>query len=129
MTSARDLFTCTQCGQCCRGYGGTFVSDEDIEAIARYLGISVISCKQRFCVPSGDRFVLAQRSDGYCIFWDQNCTIHAVKPRMCKDWPFIKSLLVDITNWHIMAASCPGMRDDLDDKVLLALVRNAMQAK
>jgi Fe-S-cluster containining protein len=57
--------------------------------------------------------VLAQRADGYCIFWDKICTIHPVKPRMCRQWPFIESILVDAENWLIMADSCPGIRADV----------------
>ena len=31
-----DLFRCTLCGDCCRGYGGTYVRRDDIAAIARF---------------------------------------------------------------------------------------------
>ena len=34
-----DLFTCRQCGDCCRGYGGTRLTSEDIAAIAAFTGI------------------------------------------------------------------------------------------
>jgi len=34
-----DIFKCRQCGECCKGYGGTFVTENEIEAIA---GISII---------------------------------------------------------------------------------------
>jgi hypothetical protein len=46
-----------------------------------------------------------------------------VKPRMCSEWPFIKSVLVDVKNWHIMAGSCPGMRTDVIDNMIEACVR------
>jgi Fe-S-cluster containining protein len=54
---------------------------------------------------------------GYCIFWDKLCTIQEVKPRMCKIWPFIESILVDASNWSIIKSMCPGIRDNanLDD--------------
>ena len=32
------IFECQQCGDCCRGYGGTFVSKRDIDAIASFIG-------------------------------------------------------------------------------------------
>ena len=67
----------------------------------------------KYCQLSGQKPVLAQRSDGYCIFWDKLCTIHPVKPLMCKRWPFLKSLLVDATNWQIMADACPGIQSDV----------------
>jgi Fe-S-cluster containining protein len=68
---------------------------------------------ERCCQRSGGRYLLAQRADGYCIFWDRTCTIHPVKPRMCRRWPFIESVVKDAFNWKIMAAFCPGMRADL----------------
>ena len=126
MESEQNLFTCTQCGDCCRGYGGTYVTDADIRRIAAFTGIPVHDFRQRYCVPSGNRLVLAQQSNGFCIFFDRNCTIHAVKPRMCRQWPFISSLLVDIANWRIMADVCPGMRSDLSDDQLRKAVRKTM---
>jgi hypothetical protein len=32
---------------------------------------------------------------------------------MCRKWPFIDSLLIDVANWLIMADSCPGIRTDI----------------
>ena len=108
-----DLFRCTLCGDCCRGYGGTYVSREDIAAIARFLAIDPAVFIDRFCRMSGGRYLLAQGADGYCIFWDTVCRIHPVKPRMCRRWPFIESVVRDAFNWKIMAAACPGMRTDI----------------
>jgi len=116
--TAAELFGCTRCGDCCRGFGGTYVSREDIAAIAAFLGNDLSDLMSRCCRPSGERYLLAQRADGYCIFWDQTCTIHPVKPRMCRRWPFIESVVADAFNWKIMAALCPGMRNDVSlDKV------------
>jgi len=56
--------------------------------------------------------------DMYCIFWDGLCTIHSVKPRMCKTWPFIESILVDTINWSIMASLCPGIRTDVPNRII-----------
>ena len=107
------LFECRLCGDCCKGYGGTFLSRQDIEAISRYIGLDARQFVAKYCQLSGNKPVLVQRSDGYCIFWDKLCTIHPVKPKMCKTWPFLKSLLVDSTNWQIMADSCPGIQPDV----------------
>jgi len=113
-----DLFKCQQCGDCCRGYGGTFVTDEDISAIADHLDTNAKNFVENYCRTSGGKPVLGQGQDIYCVFWDGLCRIHPVKPRMCKVWPFIKSVLVDVNNWHIMAASCPGIRTDMPDSVV-----------
>ena len=107
------LFECRLCGNCCKGYGGTFVTRQDIEAISRYIGADSRKFVAEYCQLSGQKPVLAQRSDGYCIFWDKLCKIHPVKPMMCKRWPFVRSLLVDSANWQIMADSCPGIQPDV----------------
>ena len=123
MGSDQPLFRCTRCGDCCKGYGGTYLTELEITAISAYLGVGAGEFQQRYCVLSGHRPVLAQQSNGYCIFYDQGCRIHSVKPRMCRQWPFIQSLLVDIANWRIMASVCPGMNTQLDDQQLLAEIR------
>ena len=107
-----ELFECLRCGDCCKGFGGTYLTGEDIEAISRYIGANPEKLIARYCNLSGTKPVLAQRPDGYCIFWDKICTIHPVKPRMCRKWPFIESILVDANNWLIMADSCPGIHTD-----------------
>lgn len=118
-----DLFECKKCGDCCKGYGGTFLSPEDITAISNYIGENPESFAQRYCQLSGGRPVLSQGENGYCIFWDDQCSIHPVKPHMCKAWPFINAVLVDIANWHIMAKSCPGIRADIPEDMVLEYVK------
>ena len=123
MDGGVQLFDCQMCGDCCRGYGGTYVSDEDIVAIADYVGMEPERFRETCCRMSGDRPVLAQGDSGYCLFWDRLCTIHPVKPAMCRAWPYIASVLVDVQNWHSMATCCPGMRTDLPDEVIRDRVR------
>jgi Fe-S-cluster containining protein len=123
-----ELFSCTLCGDCCKGYGGTYLTEADIVAIAGYIGVSPQRLKADYTCKSGQRRVLAQGDNGYCIFWDKVCTIHPVKPRMCRQWPFIPGILVDVANWHAMAASCPGMNTDAPDRRIIACVKKALQA-
>jgi Fe-S-cluster containining protein len=118
------LFACTRCGDCCRGYGGTYVDTADIAAIAAFIRTDPAGLVERCCRISGGKYLLAQREDGYCIFWDKTCTIHPVKPRMCRRWPFIESVLADPQNWLIMAGFCPGMRTDIP----LSRVRACLEA-
>ena len=127
MESDRALFECTQCGDCCKGYGGTYLTESDITAISAFIGVDVTEFRRCYCVLSGDRPVLAQQPNGYCIFYHRNCSIHPVKPRMCRQWPFIQSLMVDIANWRQMASVCPGMNTQLDDQKLLAAIRRVMK--
>lgn len=122
-----DLFECTQCGECCKGYGGTYVTDADIRNIAAFLKMPVETVRRRYCSLSGGKPLLAQADNGYCIFWDRICTIHPVKPRMCRQWPFIAGVLTDPLNWRIMANSCPGIHPDVDEAVLRQWVAEMLQ--
>jgi Fe-S-cluster containining protein len=114
------FFSCTQCGVCCKGFGGTFVSEEDIAAIGQFLNLQPEQVQNEYCVKSGQSLVVAQRRNGFCIFWDGNCTIHPVKPHMCRQWPFISALRIDPFNWKIMADMCPGMHRNVNPDQLLS---------
>ena len=121
-----DLFRCKRCGDCCSGYGGTFVSESQIRGIADFTGSDPDTfLREKSCL-SGGKPVLSQGENGYCIFWDQMCTIYPVRPDMCRKWPFIQSVLRDADNWSIMAGSCPGIRTNVSDDVLQECVREAL---
>ena len=64
---------------------------------------------------------------GYCVFWDEVCTIHDIKPRMCKQWPFIGSVLQDPINWQSMHTMCPGIKTDVDMKKLQAYIQQVLK--
>ncbi len=117
-----DIFNCRQCGKCCLGYGGTYISDNDILRIAKFLNITENIFKENYCCKSGQKFVLGQKKNGYCILWDQVCTIHSVKPEMCRAWPFINALKADISNWKIMGTACPGIQTDIPEEMIKQVV-------
>ncbi len=125
--TASDLFQCINCGECCKGFGGTYVTDSDIKAISDYINTDHKKFVEKYCRMSGGKPLLGQGDNGYCMFWDDLCTIHPVKPKMCKKWPFIESILIDISNWDIMAGSCPGMRNDFPDMEIERCVREELK--
>ncbi len=122
-----DIFECEKCGECCKGYGGTFVTDEDIKRIASYIDADKKTFKEKYCAVSGGKPVLVQADNGYCIFWDELCTIHPVKPRMCRAWPFIESVIKDTKNWGIMSASCIGINTNVPDDLLKEYVKHEIK--
>ena len=116
-------FSCTQCGECCIGYGGTFVTHQDIKRISSYIGVDPHGFVETFCCLSGGRPVLAQQDDGHCVFWDKVCTIHPVKPQMCRKWPYLESILIDFDNWNLMASMCPGINKKAPPHTVKAWVK------
>ncbi len=123
-----DLFKCQMCGECCKGFGGTYVTKKDIVNIARFIGADPETFVEKYCQMSGSKPVLAQKADQFCVFWDDDrlCTIHPVKPRMCKAWPFISGVLADPNNWDIMSNACPGIRTDFPSDIVKKCVREIL---
>lgn len=123
---APDLFGCTRCGACCKGYGGTFVTEQDIRRIAAYANVNPDDFKNAFCQKAGEKWMIGQGADGFCVFWDRRCRIHPVKPLMCRSWPYLESVLWDFSNWRIMASSCPGIRADAPEHRVKAHVEKVL---
>lgn len=126
-TKPADIFNCKQCGDCCKGYGGTYVTPENVIEIAAYIKTDPDTFVKDYCQMSGGKPVLAVDKNGWCVFFKENCSIHPVKPAMCKAWPFIKSVLIDVNNWHVMAGICTGIRTDFPDEVILKCVRKVIE--
>ena len=121
------IFNCKQCGDCCKGYGGTYITEKKLPEIADYIGMKGDRFIREKCQITAGRLVLAQKSDGYCAFWDGLCSIYPVRPDMCRRWPFIDGVLRDIKNWHIMAGSCPGMQTDIPEYAIRECVEDAIR--
>ena len=117
-----DIFQCTQCGDCCQGFGGTYVSDRDIQRISRFINCAPDTFVQTHCDRSGSKLVLTQGQDGRCIFFKKNCTIHQVKPFMCRAWPFLATIVENPENWDAMAGACPGMKKEIPHNILTPIV-------
>jgi Fe-S-cluster containining protein len=128
--TADDIFQCKQCGECCTGYGGTYVTPGDIKAIALFIGEDPDTFVERFCQLSGGKPVLRLSENGKCVFFDpeKQCTIHPVKPRMCKAWPFVDAILNRPGNWEIMAEACPGIRTGFPHDAVKAVVKKEIDA-
>ena len=126
MSDSSVFFQYQMCGDCCRGFGGTFVDEQEIEAISKYLDMDRATFLRDYCHWSGKRPLIRTAESGYCIFFDKLCTIHEVKPRMCKLWPFIEGVLADPANWTAMHTMCPGIRTDVDKEELTAHIRQEL---
>lgn len=126
MIDPSAFFQCQMCGDCCKGYGGTFVRQEDIKAISEYLHIDTQTFLTDYCQWSGKRPVIKTADSGYCVFWDKVCTIHQVKPRMCRLWPFIEGVVADPSNWAAMHSMCPGIQKEVNEEALVSCVRQVL---
>jgi Fe-S-cluster containining protein len=90
-----SLSACAQCGACCRQPGDVHLRDDETEAIANFLRLTIHDFTAVYTCLRANRsgLVLAEASDGACIFLQNNlCRIQSVKPRQCRNYP---------ETWHI----------------------------
>ena len=108
-------FECTQCGNCCSGAPGyVWVTRQNIDQIAAFLGKDAGWLGKRHLRRVGLRFSLTEKPGGDCIFLIREngktrCEIHPVRPVQCQTWPFWSENLRSRSNWEAAAKNCPGM--------------------
>jgi len=106
-------FECTQCGGCCTGFPGTVrVTDEEIEALARRLGISEAEFRKGYTRSVGaHELSLREKPNLDCVFYGDNvgCQVYEDRPKQCHTWPFWRRVVRSEATWETEAATCPGM--------------------
>ena len=104
-------FTCTRCGKCCTGEPGfVWLTDDELRAIAEFLGEPVEEVRALHTRKSRGRRTLREKADGDCVFYDRarGCTIYPVRPPQCRTWPFWESNVETPEAWERTKAVCPG---------------------
>jgi len=108
-------FSCTRCSRCCRHTPGyVFLSERDLERIARALGLDTVETRRRYCravrIGAFSRVSLKEKPNLDCILWeDGGCSIYSSRPLQCRSFPFWSSNLASRESWEEQAASCPGI--------------------
>ncbi len=113
-------FGCTMCGNCCTGPPGyVLVSDEEIGALARRLGLDEDDFRTRYTHRTSRGVSLTERRTefGYdCIFLDRSrvpgravCRVYEDRPAQCRTWPFWPENLRSFEAWRRAARICPGI--------------------
>jgi Fe-S-cluster containining protein len=105
-------FTCTGCGDCCTGAPGyVWVNQQEIDALAARLGMSVEAFEKQYVRQVGVRRTLKERKNYDCVFLDgetRRCTVYVDRPRQCRTWPFWDSNLKSPEAWQATCEVCPG---------------------
>jgi hypothetical protein len=111
----RTVFECRQCGQCCQGQGGIYLTHQQAQAVARFLGLTREQLRRRYLTPAWGQLAIETDEDGFCLFHDRDrrvCTIHPVKPDTCRDWPFFHGMLTERQAFVDARDACPGIAPD-----------------
>jgi Fe-S-cluster containining protein len=105
-------FECTQCGDCCTGAPGfVWVNQEEIDALAAKVGISVDEFEKKYVRKVSGRRSLVEFPNGDCVFFDtekRNCSVYEARPRQCRTWPWWNSNLESKEAWKETCEVCPG---------------------
>lgn len=104
-------FECTRCGQCCTGAPGfVWVNDEEMQAIADFLGEDRDHAVAYYTRRLERGRSLRERANGDCVFYEAGtgCTIYPVRPRQCRTWPFWESNVKSAATWDETRRICPG---------------------
>jgi uncharacterized protein len=117
------VFACQQCGACCHGDKGILVTPEEAEKLAAFLNLTREELQRRFLIESSLGPQVATQN-GACIFLEDNrCRVHPVKPRICREWPFLSALLQHADEFEAAKEACPGLAPESrhDDFVAMAV--------
>lgn len=121
LKQALSRFECRQCGTCCQGEGGIYLSSQEIARISRFLKTTPQNFLQAFCLEKNGKIYIHTQKDGFCHFSREGkCTIHPVKPGPCRKWPFFDPMLRDQFNWEVARQACPAISPYLTLKDYLA---------
>ena len=101
------------CTNCCEQQGFVYLTNDDLNRIAQYVGMTVGEFERRYVYRTRNLLRLRVPRHQQCSFLrDGGCSIHAVKPVQCRLFPFWPEL-VDAKDgkreWKKAAAWCPGI--------------------
>jgi hypothetical protein len=111
--TSQPVFNCQQCGDCCQGRGGIFPTPGEIDLMAQYLRMPVAKLTRDFLEPAPSGWAVKNKPGGGCIFNEEGrCRIHPVKPRICRDWPFLPAILLHASEFEAAKEACPGLNQE-----------------
>ncbi|MBL7153635.1 MAG: YkgJ family cysteine cluster protein [Phycisphaerae bacterium] len=110
-------FECQGCGGCCSGPGEGYIwaTRAEIELIADFLEISIGELKRDYLKRVGLRTTIIEHDlSRDCIFLceidgGKKCSIYAVRPSQCRNWPFWPNNLAGAKAWNEATRKCPGV--------------------
>src|SRR5579871_4670802 len=98
------------CTACCRQRGFVYLSEQDLERAAAFVGLSPAEFERRYVYRTRRRLRLRTPRDSRCHFLqDDGCSIHPAKPTQCRIFPFWPELVESRRQWQKTAHYCPGM--------------------
>jgi uncharacterized protein len=104
------------CSDCCsglRGPGYVWINADEMEAIAKHIGVSFNAFTRRYVRQVENSFSLIEKPNYDCIFLkDGKCEVYPVRPTQCRTYPFWPETMTSRKRWEREAQNCPGVEVD-----------------
>ncbi len=98
------------CTSCCREQGFIYLTEDDVDRAARFLGMAASDFEERYVYRTRHLRRLRSLRVARCPFLrDFGCAINDAKPTQCRLYPFWPELVDRPANLHRALAHCPGL--------------------
>ncbi len=105
------------CGKCCTQQereGSVFLEPEDIERLAKHLGMTSRAFATEYTTSDYGELELAIVENGDCRFLDLGrCTVYEARPSQCRTYPFLPldgyTPIEAPNTWRYEKKFCPGI--------------------
>jgi hypothetical protein len=98
------------CTRCCDTKGWVYVTEGDLRAAAKYLGMTRKAFEEKYVYRTKHQIRLRKPPEKQCHFLEAGgCSIHEVKPVQCRLYPFWPELVEDRKAWERERVKCPGI--------------------
>ena len=106
-----SVFDCKMCGICCEGRGGIILTEKDTARLADSMGMTSKAFLEEYAELLDGKMTIRVGEDGACIFFRKGvgCSVHPVKPDVCRAWPFFRGNMVDRFSLAMAKEFCPGI--------------------
>ena len=106
------LFACQQSGNCCKASGYVYVTNDNINHMAKTLNISVDLFLKQFVINIDGWKVIASPTFRTNCFLssDQTCTVYDDRPTACKTYPNWPTIWESDETVIQESNQCPGLK-------------------
>jgi hypothetical protein len=80
--------------------------------MAAFLGLPAAEFAARYLVDTAMGPQMATRNGSCIMQQDELCRVHPVKPRICREWPYLKALMDHADEFAAAKEACPGLAPD-----------------
>jgi len=98
------------CVRCCDTQGFVYITQNDLERIAKYIGLTAEAFETKYVIRFRQILRLRKPRNSQCHFLTAaGCSVHPVKPVQCRTYPFWPELVEEQAAWNEEASRCPGI--------------------